>query len=382
MSTQPSTLPARIAVGVMFFILGFGFAAWASRIPAIQAKFELSVGELGTVLLSQPLGSIFSLPLAGWLVARFGSRHLNLLAALGFSLLLPTIALANTPWQLAIALFFFGGMSDTLNIAANTQAVAVEAAHGKPIMSLFHGLFSLGSLVSAAAGGIMAQLLVSPLAHFGLTAVIGIGLALVFYPALFKHDLPRDARQPLFAMPESAMWWLGLIGFCAMLAEGAMVDWSSVYFVQTFQATGGLTTAGYTAFSLAMTLGRFSGDYLIQRFGTLRMLRGSGALSASGLALALGFSHPAVVILGFALAGAGLATVVPMVYSAAGRSKTMHAGMAIAAVSTVSYAGFLIGPPIIGWGADLTSLRLSLTLVIALGLTTAFFAKRAVEGNQ
>jgi MFS family permease len=378
MTNPPSILRARVAAGTLFFAFGFGFAAWAARIPAIQAKLQLSAGELGTVLLGQPLGSILSLPVAGWLVARFGSRWLSLLSAASFGLLLPTIALAATPWQLALVLFGFGVLSDVLNIAVNTQAVAIEAAHGKPILSQFHGLFSLGTLAGAALAGPLIGWGVAPLGHFLGVGLAGVALALGAFPALFRRDLPHDPEKPLFALPEAGLWWLGLLGFCAMLAEGAMADWSSVYLVQTYQAEGALTTAGYTAFTLAMTLGRFSGDYLIQRFGVLRMLRGSGLLSAAGLALAVGLEHPAATIVGFAMVGAGLSTVVPMVYSAAGRSKVLHAGVAIAAVSTVSYAGFLIGPPIIGWGANLASLRLSLLLVMALGLVTAWFAKKAV----
>ncbi|MCU0449297.1 MAG: MFS transporter [Bernardetiaceae bacterium] len=364
----PSALRhARWAVAAMFFISGCTFASWAVRIPAIQLGLGLSEGQLGTVLLGMPIGSLVSLPLAGWLTTRLGSRPITLASAVAFPLVLLLLGLAPNAWWLAGALFLAGMAGDILNIAMNTQAVAVEKGYGRPIMVSFHGLFSLGNLAGASFGGLMAEAGWAPLAHFGLVAasclalLAGAGWFLVAEP-------PAPRHEPLLARPDAALWWLGLVAFCCMLGEGAMADWSSVYLAKATQSVAGVSTLAYAAFTLAMTVGRFSGDALAQRFGVTRVIQGGGLVAAAGLALALLCPGLGPIVAGIALVGAGLSTIVPLVYSAAGHSKTLAPGVALAAVSTVGYVGFLFGPPLIGWGAEAWSLRMALWLVVGLSL--------------
>ncbi len=368
---------ARAAVATMFLINGFTFATWASRIPLIQQHLQLSAGELGSALLGTPIGSLLSLPLAGWLTARFGSKYVTIIAAFVSCCILPLIALAPSALALAAVLFLFGSAGDTLNIGMNAQAVSVENQWGKPIMSSFHGLYSAGGMLGAAFGSVMAEAGFMPLQHFTIGGIIGMVLLLIFFRWLLPNDSPTDKSKPLFAKPDAVLWWLGLIAFSCMLGEGAMADWSSVFLAEISGTTAGLSTLGYTAFTMAMMSGRFLGDRLAQQLGQVRLIRLSGLLAGSGMSLALLAATPFWVVVGFGMVGLGLATVVPMVYGAVGRSQTMPAGVAIAAISTVGYTGFLIGPPVIGWVADFFNLRTALIIVAVPAFGMAVMASKA-----
>lgn len=366
----PARIPfqaARLSVSTFFFLMGLCFASWASRIPDIQEHLNLNAGELGSILLGMPLGSILSLAPAGWLVTRIGSRRVTFWALLMYVGVLPLLGFVSTGWELAGALFLYGIAGDIVNIAVNTQVVGVENGLRKPIMSSCHGLFSLGAFAGSALGGIAVSLRIAPGYHFlAVTALSGIG-AIISVRSLLNTDR-REAgseKTPLFVWPDKALLLLGMIAFCCMLTEGAMADWSSIY----FKESGGLVSSlGYTAFTITMAAGRFFGDWLTVRLGLRKMLQYSGLSIATGMALAVGLPLPHVVIAGFLVVGLGVAVVVPLVYSEAGRSETMSAGIALAAVSTVGYTGFLMGPPLIGFVAEAATLRVALALVIALGL--------------
>ncbi len=366
----------RASISVYFFVLGIMFATWASRLPVIKANLHLSDGELGTVLLGMPIGSIMVMPLAGWLTSRFGSKWVVVASSVAYCCIIPVLALLPNPLTLAIVLLFAGASGDLINIAANDQAVVLERMYGKSIMSSFHALFSLGGMVGAGLGGVMHKLQVSLLTHFFVVGSFAILISLVFSRYLLLTHTDYDPSKPVFARPDKALIGLGLIGLCVMLGEGAMADWSSIYLTNLLPADSGWTTAGYTAFSLAMAAGRFGGDWFTNRNGTQKTLVLSGILSGFGLLLALFVQIPAVVIFGFACVGLGFATVVPLVYSAAGQSKSMTAGMAIAAVSTVSYFGFLFGPPLIGWLSEAFTLRWALLLVVLLCFMITILARR------
>ena len=385
MSVTASPVPSaalpvvRAAISVYFFILGYMFATWASRLPAIKEKLQLSDGELGTVLLGMPIGSLLMMLLAGWLTARFGSRIVVVLAAVGYCCVVPVLGLLPSPWMLAVVLSLAGATGNLINIAANDQAVALERLYGRAIMSSFHALFSVGGMVGAALGGFIHKQSVSLFAHFAGMGLIGVALALFFARYLLAAHTDYDSSQPIFVRPDRTLVGLGLIGLCVMLGEGAMADWSSIYLSGMLPPGSGWTTAGYTAFSLAMAAGRFGGDWFANRHGTQKTLVISGLLSGCGLLLALLVQQPVVVVFGFACVGLGFATVVPLVYSAAGQSKAMTAGMAIAAVSTVSFFGFLFGPPVIGWLSEVVTLRWALLLVVGLSFAVAAMARRELK---
>jgi len=371
---------SRIAVSALFFLTGLCFSSWASRIPAIQEKLHLSEGALGAMLLAPPIGSILSMPIAGLLVGKYGSRNVLMVAGLLYAIILPTLGVAATSWQLFACLILFGFCGNMANIAVNTQAVLVEAMYGRSVMASFHGLWSLGGFTGASIGSAMAAMSIVPYQHFLVITVLATIIVAFSIRHAVTHDAPTSGeKSPLFAWPDKVLLILGVIAFCSMICEGTMFDWSGVYFKKVIGAPDKTAGLGYNAFMSTMAAFRFIADWLTVRFGTKRMLQLSGGLTALGLLLAVLLPYFGTAILGFLLVGAGVSSVVPLVYSAAGRSKTMPPGMALAAVSTIGYLGFLAGPPLIGFVAQATSLRISFSIIAIMGISIAVMSKRVKE---
>ena len=369
----------RLAVSASFLLQGLCFSTWASRIPSIQQKLHLSETALGGVLLAVPVGLIASLPITGWLVAKYGSRTMTVIAVLIYSGILPLLGLAQTTTQLMAGLVLFGFGSNMANISVNTQGVGVEALYGRSILASFHGIWSLAGFLGASLGTYMIAQHVAPAAHFaGMAAAVCLGVALM-RPYLLPADPPRPADQPLFVLPDKELMLLGILAFCSLLAEGTMFDWSGVYFKKIVQAPPARVGLGFTAFMSMMATGRFIADWFTNRFGRIRTLQLSGLLTTAGLSLAVALPGLPTAIAGFMLVGLGVSSVVPLVYSAAGRSRTMPAGVALAAVSTVGFAGFLLGPPVIGLVAGLSSLRVSFAIIAVMGLAVAALAGPAAR---
>lgn len=366
----------RIATSVFFFIAGLTFATWASRIPAIQAKLHLSDGALGGVLFALPLGLMLSLPLSGWLVSRYGSRPMMIAGALFYPAILLLLASSPSVIQLTISLFAFGVMGNLINIAMNTQAVGVESLYGRSVMASFHGLWSLAGFTGALIGGFFVSEGISPLIHFSIIAALAVILVLLFFKNSLPHDIGNQEPQKLFVKPDRRILLLGLIAFCTLLCEGAMADWSGVYFKKIVEAPASMITLGYVAFTAMMATGRFLGDWLVTKLGVKNMLQISGTMITSGLLLSVLFPYLVTATIGFFLVGFGVSSVVPIVYGLAGKSKTMSPGTALASVSTIGFLGFLIGPPVIGFIAQAVSLRWSFTLIGILGFGTAVLARK------
>lgn len=383
--TEPSELPFlnmgtlsriyRIATSVFFFIAGLTFATWASRIPDIQNKLQLSDAGLGGVLFALPAGLMTSLPLSFWLVGNFGSRKLVIAGAILYPMTLILLGVAGSVWVLTLGLFFFGLFANVINIAMNTQAVGIEKLYGKSIMASFHGLWSIAGFTGAAIGTLFVSQGFSPLLHFSLVFVLAGLLALISYRFTLPHDDTSSKSQKLFVKPDRQILVLGIIAFCCLLCEGAMADWSGVYFKKVVSAPVSLTTLGYLAFTSTMALGRFLGDWMVTKIGVKRMLQMSGVLITTGLLTAVAFPYLATATIGFFLVGFGVSSVVPIVYGIAGRSKTMSASTALATVSTIGFLGFLIGPPLIGFVAQAINLRWSFALIAILGFGTAFLTR-------
>ncbi|HWC01563.1 MAG TPA: MFS transporter [Methylomirabilota bacterium] len=365
---------ARAAVGTVFFLNGFVLATWVPYIPRVKAVHGLGDGALGGVLLAMAGGAVAILPAAGWLVARMGSRRITLLAAAGLALVLPLPILAPTAVVAAAALALLGAANATLDVAMNAQGVAVEATLGRPVLSSLHGLFSSGGLAGAAAAvGAMAAGV--PAAGHVLAVTLASFVVLVAMGGALLPTLPTGAsRAPVFAWPPRGLLGLGGLTFCALLAEGAMGDWSAVYLHDALGATRAFAGTGFAAFSLTMAAGRFGGDRLVARLGPAGLLRVSGGLAAVGLVAALAIGHPVVGVAGFALVGFGLANSVPVLFRVAGRMPGVPAGTALAAVATTGYAGFLAGPPAIGLVAESVGLPAALGLVV---LACAFIGLEA-----
>ena len=367
----------RVAVGSLFFLLGLCFASWASRIPSVQQKMGISEAELGGVLLAIPLGQLLSLPLAGWLVAKEGSRKVVLWGVVLYAAALVGLGWASSLYQLLPCLVLFGIGGNLTNISVNTQAVGVERLYNqKPIMASFHGLWSLAGFVAAAVGSFMIGHAVTPGVHFVFIALfILVGLA-VSAGSTVREDSGVDPNQSIFVKPDKELLGLGAIAFCALICEGAMFDWSGVYFKKVIHADKDWVGAGYTAFMSTMAAGRFGADWLAHRLGPKRVIQLSGLLTATGLSIAVALPTLPTALLGFLLVGFGTSAVVPLVYSAAGKSTHMSAGMALAAVSTIGFFGFLLGPPVIGFVAGATSLRVSFALIAVMGLCVSAVASR------
>ncbi|WP_184542471.1 MFS transporter [Mucilaginibacter sp. FT3.2] len=376
------TLPAlnskrtlRIAVGAMFFMAGLSFSSWASRIATVQQTMGLSDAALGAVLFSLPVGLMSSLPFSGWIITKIGSRRLLIGALLIYACALVTLGLAQNTFQLIVCLIGFGFSSNAVNIAVNTQAVAAEELYQRPILASFHGLWSLAGFAGGGFGTLMIALNIAPLYHFLLMlVVIAAGVAI---SARYLKDDKVASAGPAFVMPDKSLIKLGIIAFCSMICEGAMFDWSVIYFKKIVLAPATMVGIGFTAFMLTMFIGRFVADSFAHKFGLKRTLQISGALTATGLAVAVIFPYFYTAIFGFLLVGAGVSSVVPMVYSAAGKSKTMQPGVALAAVSTIGFLGFFVGPPVIGFIAGIATLRASFVLIALMGLSVVVVSTKA-----
>lgn len=376
---------ARLGVAAIFFLNGFGFASWVVRIPAVQEKLALSEGPLGIALLGAAVGLLISTPLAGWLVSRLGSRPVVGVTTLLVSLVLLPLALAPNLPLLVLANVAGGAAAGALDVSMNAQAVEVEKRYARPIMSSFHAAFSFGGLAGAASGGLVASLGIGVLAHLAGVAVLSAAAAFAAYRPLLPASTDAGGSEkdagPAFARPTRELLRLGVISFCVLLGEGAIADWSAVYLHGTLQTGPGFAAAGYAAFSLTMATGRLVGDGLTARLGPARLVRAGAALAAGGLGLALAIEHPFVALFGFACAGAGFSIVFPTALSAAGRTAGTSAGPAIAAVSSLGYLGFLIGPPAIGFVAEAFGLGVALFLVVILSAFIVPLA-RAAENTK
>jgi predicted MFS family arabinose efflux permease len=257
----------------------------------------------------------------------------------------------------------------------NTQAIAVEQLYGKTIMASFQGIWSLAGFTGAAVGTLMISLELVPFWHFCIITALSIPVVLLANRYTVKHDA-QTGKQPLFAKPDKTILLYGLIAFGSMVCEGTMFDWSGVYFQKAVAAPAQWVTLGYLLFMGAMATGRFISDRFTTRFGIKPVLQASGALIATGLMISVIFPYIIPAGIGFLMVGLGVSSVIPLIYSAAGRSKTMNPGVALAAVSTIGFIGFLLGPPLIGSIAQIASLRWSFTLIACLGLLITVLAKK------
>jgi MFS family permease len=385
-TVQPITIhrtTLRVAVGALFFMAGLCFASWASRIATVQQTMGLSDAALGAVLFSLPVGLMCSLPFSGWIITKIGSKRLLLSAILVYGTALVSLGLAKNTFQLIICLVCYGFASNAVNISVNTQAVAAERLHEKPIMASFHGLWSLAGFTGAGIGTIMIANGVNPFHHFVIilmVLIVGVIIAsrFLYDDSEAVKNLPSSTLPLLMRLRLMIpLLTLGTIAFCSMICEGAMFDWSVIYFKKVIAVPIALQGAGFTAFMLTMAGGRFVADWFAHRFGLKRTLQVSGTLTTTGLLIAVVFPHFYTAMAGFLLVGAGVSSVVPMVYSAAGKSKTMSPGVALAAVSTIGFVGFLVGPPLIGFIAGLATLRASFVFIAIMGTSVVILSSRA-----
>jgi hypothetical protein len=379
MMTKDSPRAVRKAwwgVIVLFLVHGLVVSSWISRIPAVQTKLGLSNGVLGLTLLSSAIGAVLTIPAIGYLVSRFGSKRVCLLSAVAFCLGVVLMGLAFSAISLAAALFVFGALAAAMDVSMNAQGVEVEKAIGRPTMSRFHGMFSLGAMAGAAAGGAVAARGASVPLHFAISGVLNFVAVLLIAPLLIRDVsavVEREHRLPFNRIPK-VLLALSAIGFCILLAEGAMADWTAVYLRQVLGAGPGIAAGGYSVFSGAMAGFRFLGDFITERLGPLRTVRGGCLVAAAGLLYAIAAPSPGWSMPGFAATGAGLSVIIPLVFGSGGRVPSVSPGPGIATVTGIGYVGFIVGPPSIGFVSQIVTLRYALGIVIACCLLASFLA--------
>lgn len=368
----------RVAIFLFYFGQGLSFSSWASRIPDIKHRLGLSDAALGTVLLALPVAQLCTMPVSARLVTTYGSKKILTITACLYAAALVHIGTAATTWHLALALFLFGIIGNMANIAVNTQGVEAERLYPKPIMTSFHGGWSIAGFAGAATGLLMINLGIIPVFHFSI--IFFLILANVFFhhrSLLPVKSLGTTTKRGWFLKPGGGLLQLGLIGFCSMATEGAMFDWSGVYFKDIVAAPAALVPLGYALFMIMMAAGRFVGDAIISRIGRRRTIQYSGIIISVGMALSVLLPGIVTASLGFMLVGAGVSSLVPSIYSIAGKDQRTAAGVALAMVSSVSYLGFLMGPPLIGYISALSSLRYSYGVIGCFGLLVTLIATRS-----
>lgn len=366
---------ARLAVFGLFFANGVGWASWASRLPTIRERLELSEGALGLALLGATIGLFVATALTSLLVVRFGSRAVATGAGVMMSAVLPLIGWAPTFLPLALALVGYGVTNGALDLASNSQAADVERRSSRPMMSGFHALFSAGAIFGAGSAAALAALDVPVEVH--LTAV-GVLLALAFLaarPSLLA-DLPRDPAPRSLALPSAPLLGLGALAFCVLLAEGAIFDWSAIYLSSEAEAGPALAAIGLAVFQGAMMLGRLRGDWAAVRLGPQLVVGGGAALGAGGLLVALLVPTVIATLAGLFLLGLGLASAFPLTLSRAARTRGVPVPTALAATTAAGYTGFMAGPPLIGFVAELSNLRIGLGIVLVVLLLAVILARR------
>ncbi|MCX5436011.1 MFS transporter [Streptomyces sp. NBC_00063] len=373
---------ARYAVATVFCVHGAVTGSFATRVPWIQDHAGVSAGQLGIALAFPALGASVAMPLAGWVSHRFGARTAlrGLLALWTLALILPS--LAPNLAVLCVALFAYGASAGMSDVAMNALGVEVENRLDRSIMSSLHGMWSVGALIGSAAGTLAAHLGSDARLHHLLAAATLTAVGFIACGGVLDlHPTEGEEPPPRFALPPRSALLIGAVGFCAVFAEGASLDWSAVYLRDVLDTSAGLAAACTTAFTLTMAVARLAGDRIVDRFGAVRTVRVGGVGAALGGLLVVVAPNPAVAMAGFGLMGLGIAVVVPLAFAAAGRSGP-NPSQAIAGVATITYTSGLIAPSAIGTVADATSLVVSFGLVTFLACGLAVFAGVLRTGDR
>lgn len=369
----------RLATSLFFFGMGFSFATWASRIPDIKSALQLSEAALGTLLFAMPIGQLFAMPFSGKVVTKYGSRTMTFLGLLLYAACLPLIGLASTKWHLALGLFLFGLFGNFCNIAVNTQGVHTQQLFDKPIMGSFHGSWSLAGFCGALTGLLMLAFELTVLQHF----LIAFCFVLLIITTNQKFIIEAKSKQEVeksnysfWKNPDKNLLWLGVICFCGMASEGIMFDWSGVYFKEIIKAPGALVVLGYTTFMISMASGRFLSDFLVARYGARKVLMVSGLVISAGLYSAVLWPYLIPCTVAFMMVGFGVSNVVPIIFNVAGNNKNVPTGIALTIVTSISFLGFLMGPPLIGYIAELTSLKHSFAFIGVFGVFISMLVRQ------
>jgi len=367
---------AAIAVAVMFFVNGAVFASWASRIPAIQKALSLNAESLGLAMFALGAGALLSMPLAGKMAGKFGSASLTFAFLILFCLSLAVIPAATNVWQLSMVLGAFGFCGSAMDVAMNVHAVAIQVRLGKPVLSRLHALWSVGGMIGSACGALMARCQISPEIHFLFVAIF-----LLIFGAFARGRLldratelrqrggpaesPKNGSETLLSW--AIMLWCAIC-FFGFMCEGAIADWSALYLQNSLGTAASFAALGYCSYSAAMATGRFAGDHLITVLGRNNLLRYGNLLNSVVVAIVLWLKSPVLAVLGFGIFGFGMCTLAPIALSSASYLNPRRAATTIALVSIAGYCGILLGPPLLGFAAQMFGFSAPVVAVSILSL--------------
>lgn len=366
----------RITVSAFFFFNGFLYANWAARLPELQESLGISHSSLGTLLFIMALGAVIGMPLTGGIAVRYGSALVTKVFAVVLCSAIAMIGFPSTMAVESVVFFTIGLFNGGMDVTMNEQAVLVERLWKKPIMSSFHGLWSVGMAIGAGTGALFSKSHTDLSIHFIVIAAISVVSLMWASRYLIKGKPVAGNNERGFILPKRMIVPLGLIAFCGMLSEGSVADWSAIFMNKVIGATESFSALAFGAFGAGMTTGRFTGDYFTFHYGKKKLLIADGLLASTGLAVALGFVSAWSTFVGFFLAGLGLATIVPLIYTTAGNAPGVSPSVGIAMATTIGYAGFFVGPPVIGYLADSFGLRVGLMFpLLLLGIMLVLIAK-------
>lgn len=369
----------RAAASALFFMQGIIFSTWTTRIADIRTALNLTEADLGNILFGLPLGQLITMPFSGYLVSKITSKRCIYVGTILYPSCLLLINAAESLQELFACLVLFGIAANINNIAINTQAVSVQHLYGRSIMGAMHGTWSLACFCGGWLTMLFMKMGIGVGGHFIFTICYSFASLAIFGPMLLAEDIdgstgkPEGAAKKRFS-PTPFILLLGLTAFGSMSCEGTMFNWSVIYFRDVVKVPDSISGIGYIAFMSMMACGRFASDFFVNRFGMVRVLQCSGIIIISGMMLAVLLPEASTATIGFLLVGAGVSSVVPICYSAAGKSRRMPAGIAIATVAGIGFLGFLMGPPLIGHIAHASSLRISFATMACIGLIVTLIA--------
>lgn len=356
----------RIFLSLFFFLSGFSFSTWASRIPTIKMAFDFNDAELGSILLAMPIGSLLGLPISGWLVSKYNSR---VPLIIGFALntfALALIGFSHNVVTLVIAVLLFSFTTRIYNISVNTQAISLQKFYERKIMGSFHGFWSTGGIFGILFSTLMLNWGISIQSHFIMVGAVALILTVFSYKYLLKNDKAEKGNKIILGKPDPYIFYLGVVAFLSAICEGGMFDWSGIYFQQVLNVE--IFTYGYLIFMTFMAASRFLSDKIIAIIGMPNTYIMSATCIVAGIAMAIIVPTFWTAMIGFSLVGFGTAAVIPMSYALAGASHKYSPGMAVSIIATYSITGMLLGPPLIGYLAHAFNLRVSFVIFGLCGL--------------
>lgn len=377
MKTLKTNKHHRLALSAFFFLSGFCFSSWASRIPSIKFTFDMNEAELGSFLFILPICSLIGLPISGWLISKYDSSYLLISGFLIYIFSLLGIGYASNIQLLTVVVCFFAFGLRAINISMNTQAIQLQKRYGRTINGSFHGIWSLGGLCGILFATSMIYFNITMFVHLAVVVVFALILSLTASSYLLKNDRETGGNKLRLGSPDKFIFYTGLVVFCAAVCEGGIYDWSSVYFREVVNAE--LFTLSYLVFMVAMTLSRFFTDALTNLLGMKKLFLISASVVVFGVLILILFPtfYPALV--GFFITGLGVASIFPMSFSLASHSKKYAPGLAISIVGTYATVGVLLAPPFVGYVAHLFSLNLAFLIFVIVAFLLIVFSRKAYQ---